>query len=354
MKRILMPLSAIVTLCLFILCIAPAPTSAANPAPTSAPTSPKVIQWKGQNSYVGGASGGYMPHLADWIKKETGGRLILTISPPGAIVPVAEQYTAVTKKALDFAGQYFSGYYTGLFPETNIEQGLPFAWQTMEEAMRAYYHYGLYKEFQKIYEERGIKWFPAFPNAIYHLGTQFPVESLKDIKGKKIRALGVAGDYVRLLGGSPVSMPVIDIYMASKLGTIDGCIGGMTYAEDLKLKEVWKYYIVDPNMSTLVTNYLFNLDSWKALPDDIKEIIESGLVAQSNWYTYIKPITNYSIAEETATQYGLKLVTLPPKEKGEIMKLVIPVWDNIAAKSPRCAKLVEIVKKQMRDLNRIK
>lgn len=295
-----------------------------------------------------------MPHLADWIKKETGGRLILTISPPGAIVPVAEQYTAVTKKALDFAGQYFSGYYTGLFPETNIEQGLPFAWQTMEEAMRAYYYYGLYKEFQKIYEERGIKWFPAFPNAIYHLGTQFPVESLKDIKGKKIRALGVAGDYVRLLGGSPVTMPVIDIYMASKLGTIDGCIGGMTYAEDLKLKEVWKYYIVDPNMSTLVTNYLFNLDSWKALPDDIKEIIESGLVAQSNWYTYIKPITNYSIAEETATQYGLKLVTLSPKEKGEIMKLVIPVWDNIAAKSPRCAKLVEIVKKQMRDLNRIK
>jgi TRAP-type C4-dicarboxylate transport system substrate-binding protein len=349
-----MPLSAIVILCLLIVCTAPATTSAANPAPTSAPTSPKVIHWKGQNSYVGGASGGYMPFLADWIKKRTEGRLILDVSPPGAIVPVTEQYTAVTKKALDFAGQYFAGYYTGLFPETNIEQGLPFAWQTMEEAMRAYYYYGLYEEFRKIYEEKGIKWFPAFPNAIYHLGTQFPVKSLKDIKGKKIRALGIAGNYVKLLGGSPLTLPVTDIYMASKLGTIDGCIGGMTYAEDMKLKEVWTHYIVDPNMSTLVTNYIFNLDSWNALPDDIKKIIDDELVALSNWYTYIKPITNYGIAEEAARVNGLKLVTLPSEEKVEIMKLVIPIWDSIAAKSPRCAKLVDIVKKQMRDLNRIK
>ena len=350
----LMPLGAVVVLCLLVVCIAPTPISAATPAPTPASTPPKVIYWKGQNSYVGGTSGGYMPHLADWIKKQTGGRLILDISPPGAIVPVAEQYTAVSKKALDFAGQYFSGYYTGLFPETNIEQGLPFAWQTMEEAVRAFYYYGLYEEFQKIYEKRGIKWFPGFPDAIYHLGTQFPVKSFKDIKGKKIRALGIAGNYVKLLGGAPVTMPVVEIYMASKLRTIDGCIGGMAYAEDLKLKEVWTHYIVDPNMSTLVTNYLFNLDSWNALPDDIKKIIEDGLVAQSNWYTHIKQVTNWSIAQEASRSHGLKLVTLPPEEKAEIMKLAMPVWDSVAAKSPSCAKLVDIVKKQMRDLNRIK
>ena len=43
---------------------------------------------------------------------------------------------------------------------------------------------------------------------------------------------------------------------------------------------------------------------------------------------------------------------LPEEEMAKMRALVKPIWDELAAKSPRMAKGVEIIKAQMRDLGR--
>ena len=320
----------------------------------AAPAKSEVIRWRGQNALVGGASGGAGPYFAEWIKKVTGGRLIIDVAPAGSIVPVPEMFAATSKKVLDFAGQYFGGYYAGLMPETDIETGLTFAWETMEHAWDGYYNYGLLEEIKKVYAERNIYWIPAFPNQIQQIGSSFPINSLADIKGKKIRATGIVAEYVRALGASPVSVPPSEIYMALKMGTIDAVVFGLVALEDMKLKEVWKYCIINPNCNTIVANWLINMDAFKALPDDIKEIIDKQAATAMLADSIRQRLSlDYALAN-AVKNHGLKLVTLPEKESDWIKKQVMTtVWDKVAARSARNARLVELVRKQMRALGKL-
>lgn len=62
---------------------------------------------------------------------------------------------------------------------------------------------------------------------------------------------------------------------------------------------------------------------------------------------------DYGIAN-AAKNHGLKLVALSSKEKDWIRKETMKtVWDKVAANSARNAKLVELVRKQMRELGKL-
>lgn len=314
----------------------------------------KVIRWKGQNAYVGGASGGAAPFFAKWVKKATGGRLIIDVAPANSIVRVPELFTATSKGILDFGGQYFGGYHGGMMPETDIETGLTFAWETLAHAWDAYFNRGLLQEIRKVYAEHNIFWIPAFPNQIQQVGSSFPIKSLADLKGKKIRATGIVGEYVKLLGAMPVSIPAPEIYMALKLGTVDAAVFGLVALEDMKLKEVWKYYITSPNCNTLVCSWLINMKSFKALPADIREILDKDAAYAMLADSMRERILLDYAAANAVKNHGLTLVTLPDKEANWIKKEVMTkVWNKVAAKSPRNARLVEIVRKQMRQLGRL-
>jgi TRAP-type C4-dicarboxylate transport system substrate-binding protein len=196
---------------------------------------------------------------------------------------------------------------------------------------------------------------PVFPNQIYQVGASFPISSLADIKGKKIRAIGITAEYIKLLGASPVSIPAPEMYMALKLGTVDGAVFSMVALEDMKLKEVWKYYIGSPNCTTVVCSFLINMNSFNALPDDIKEIIRKDApMAMLAYSTARERILMDYYAAEAVKKYGFKIVTLPDKEIDWVRKEVMKtVWDKAASKSPRNAKLVELVRQQMRKLGKI-
>jgi TRAP-type mannitol/chloroaromatic compound transport system substrate-binding protein len=322
--------------------------------PAPAPAQTKVIHWKGQNAYPAGTSQGYGIHLAQWLERISDGRLKLDLSPPGGIVPVRDMFDAVSKGVLDFAGNYFAGYYMGKFPEQEVEAGLPFAYTNLEDFWDLLYERGWFDIFQQVYAEKNIKWFPSTPNGTYHLGTNFELKSIRDLKGKKIRAVGTMADYLKALGASPVYLPAPELYMASKLGTIDGCVFATDALDDFKLKEVWKSYIKDPNASVLITNYLINMDSWKKLPADLQAKIQrEQRHADLEWTMHASVLIRYS--ERSALKdYGVKPVFLPDSEKQEIMKIALSIWDKTAAKSPRCAKLINILKDQAKDLGRIK
>ena len=324
----------------------------------------QTIKWKGQTAYnpvpnVGPfnkeihGTGNSPFFFAKWIERETKGRLKIDMARPGAIVPVKDMFKAVSKGALDFGGIYYGGFHTGIMPETNIEIGLPFAWERLEEAWDAYYNRGLLEEFQKIYAEHNIFFTPWFSNAHYSFGTTFDCSGIDSIKGKKIRALGIYGDFVKALGAAPVVLPGGEVYMALKLGTIDGAIFGLENVEIYKLKEVWKSFVYTPNFNTVVPSILINMDSWKKLPEDIKDLIvkygkyillETSLVSHA-WEHYW--------SAKSAKEYPFKLVYWPAEDVEKARKIGFSLWDSVAKQSPRCAKLVDMVRDQMRDLGKM-
>lgn len=325
-----------------------------------------IIKWRGQETfptklppYGPFAAGQVGVHAitrewTEWLKKATGGRLVIEWAEPGAIFPPFEADLAVGKGAVQIAVS-FGAYYTGRIPEADVETGLVFAWPNVEAEYDCLYNYGLYAEIKKVYAERNINWFPMHSDAIVGIGTTFPAPNPEAIKGKKIRAVGLWGDYIAMLGGSPVPVPWGEIYMGLKLRTIDGWTGGSGTLEELKLKEIAKGFVYSPRIANATLNILINMDAFKALPKDIQELMERDLryITYASSHKWHQQCT--WVLADAKEKYGLELFAWSPADVRKVTQMAVDtLFPKVAAKSPRVAKLVEIVKKQMRDYGRIK
>ncbi len=355
----------------------PAPSSSSSPTTSVSPTKTgttattppaqgQVIKWRAQDAYpqmpqeakrfpsgrIGVAEFAYQ--VADWITKRSGGRIQIEFAPAGSIVPVADMFSATEKGMLDMTGLYYGGFHTGVMPETDVEIGLPFAWETPYEQFDALYNWGLQAKFEQIYAEHNIWPLLGSNGDIYHFGTTFPIDTPEGVKGKKIRATGIYGEYVKALGGSPVVLAAGEIYQALSLKTIDGVIYGIGGLDQLKMKEVIDYYVVDPNPNTIGNSILFNKKSLDALPEDLRKMImeESKYIMQEHSGRYY--ISERWMAARAERDGYIKQIRWSEADKAKMYALGISLWDAVAAKSPRCKELVDIVKAQMKDLGKIK
>jgi len=143
--------------------------------------------------------------------------------------------------------------------------------------------------------------------------------------------------------------------MGMKLGTIDGWIAGVQAVEDLKLKEVTKGYVYSPRVSSALVNLLINMDAFKALPQDLQELLERDVP----YITYALSSNNFNqgtwVLRHGEKEYGMKLYTWSKEDADRLTQQAVEeIYPKIAAKSKGCAELLEIVKKQMRDYGRIK
>ncbi|MBN1636706.1 MAG: TRAP transporter substrate-binding protein DctP [Deltaproteobacteria bacterium] len=311
----------------------------------------KPIVWKMQASYPMNTT--VMMHGREWskyIQEITAGRLKVEILPPGAMCAVGDIVTYLEKGVFDCAVSY-GGFYTGLIPETDLEIGLPMGHQTWDEYWDAYWNRGLGDVIREAYAEHNIIHYPSAAGCYYHFNTNFPVTKISDLKGKKIRALGIYGKYVEALGGSAVTIPGGELYMAMKLGTIDGAIYDASGLMDVKFHEVVKYYTF-PTAAQIALSFLVNKDSFDKLPEDLKPLVDLGtrFILEDSSMRYIKE-TKESLHQAEALG-SVEKCWLPEEELVKARKLVVPLWDEVAAKSPRMKKGVDILKEQMRFVGR--
>ncbi len=346
-------------------CSQPAPST---PQQASAPQqeAPKeVIRWKGQHNFPTTVApyGPYPAGLAGcasmaldwkkWIEEASHGRLIVDLAEPGAIFPAFEGVDAVKNRVVDIAFSY-PGFFGGKIPEAFVEEGLPFAWQSNAEGEEGLFRYGIHDLIKEAYAEQGIYWMPYQTGAIVGIGTMFPAPNPESVRGKKIRAVGLWGDYVAMLGGSPVNAPWGDMYMGLKLGTFDGWMAGSGALEDQKLKEVTKGFVRHPMVNRAPNSVLINMESYKALPKDLQELID-----RDSKHVLYRTSVNWErqcewVLIDSAKKYGLQVYDWSAEDTARVTKMAVEqIWSKVAEKSPRTAKLVELVKKQMRDYGKL-
>lgn len=323
------------------------------------------IKWKGQafcpstvspyGPFKQGETGVFagIKQWTQWLLKRTNGRLEIDWAEPGAIFPLVEADKAVSQGVVQIAHSY-GPYHVGRIPEGDIESGGLFFWEDESQAYECFHKYGLFKVLQNSYAKRNIFWLPFHDDAMAGMGTIFPAPNPASIKGKKIRTVGLWGDYVRMLGGSPVAIPWGDIYMGAKLGTVDGWMGGIGMLEELKLKEVAKGYVMEPQTNSVVLNVLINKDAYEKLPKDIKDILQYeaphwSYFCSTQWHNQCLWVLNHA-----RDKFGVAIYRWSPEDSKQVIKMAVDtIYPKLAAKSSDCAQMMDIVKRQMKDYGRI-
>jgi len=314
----------------------------------------KVIEWKFQDTYPSAAWPAMHLNkpLIEWMEKVTDGRLKITWYEPGALASVGDTYDALSRGVFDAAALY-PGFYVGIMPEGNVEQGLPWGWSDAKAHAVSLFKFGLFDLMKKVYAKHNLRLIAHYPMGdIYNIGTKKEVTKLEDLKGMKIRAVGIYADYVKALGAAPVSIPYGEIYMAIKMGTIDGYLASSGALVSNKLGEVVKNYIL-PTCNSIGFVVAVNQKSWDALPEDIKRILDTSAphAAVGVAALYAGVVENSkSIAEK---EYGVKFNMLSLQDQQRATAIAQPIWDKAGEASPESKEAVKAIKDTLKYLGRM-
>ena len=102
-----------------------------------------------------------------------------------------------------------------------------------------------------------------------------PLKTLDNLGGAKlIVASKVNADAINLLGGSPLSIPLFEMYQAIQRGTADGAAVSWTSFNPFKLAEVTSYH-VDTTLGTSVAMIFMSKKKYESLSAPVKKVLDA-------------------------------------------------------------------------------
>jgi TRAP-type C4-dicarboxylate transport system substrate-binding protein len=203
------------------------------------------------------------------IKNRTNGRVEITYYPGGTLTTATKVYDGVVNEVSDI-GLSHIGYTRGRFPVAEILD-LPVGYASGYVATHVKDDF--YNKFKpKDWNEVHVLYFFSPGPQIIATKTR-PVKKLEDLKGLKIRGTGRIADTIKALGGTPVSVEMVDAYDGLQRGVIDGILDAMETWRGWKLGELVKHATLSQRGAGLVFTFYVVMakDKWNLLPDDVKK-----------------------------------------------------------------------------------
>lgn len=271
------------------------------------------------------------PLLESWgkdLEKRTNGRVKVNYYPGGTLVPAPQSYDAVTKGISD-VGNHVLGYTVGRFPLTEVLD-LPLGYPTNTvptKLANAFYAKFKPKEFDDV----KVLWFHAQAPGIIHTKVK-PVTKLEDLKGMKMRTFGSNAKLMSFLGGTPVAMPMTDVYDALSRGVAEGLMCAYEATEGFRFGDQLKYSTENYATSySAVFAIVMNKDKWNSLSPDIQKIIDDMSKEYIEKYAAMWDDIEIS-GKAYLVKRGNKINTLSKEEEARWVEKAQPIFDEYVKK----------------------
>ncbi len=301
-----------------------------------------TITWKGQSVF--GLSTPLGKHTIvlwkKYVEEMSGGRMKITLHEPGEIVPPNKIFQAVAGGMLDF-GANTPAWQKGKYPAGDLFYTLPGGILAFNDLILWLYGGGGKELEQEMYGDKVIV-FPLGLTPPEEIWSKKPIKTLADFKGLKIRAAGLSMDLFEKLGASVVLLTGGEVLPSLQRGLIDATeFLDPSYDYTMGLHEVCKYRLGPPiHMSNNIFQLLVKPASWKALPADLKAIVEKAAMAATFqgyadfWQSSIK--FNKKIED-----YGIITSKLSKAEQEKARKIAMEIINERAAKDAFFKKVWE-------------
>lgn len=261
------------------------------------------------------------------MEKRTNGKVKVRHYTGATLTAPAQTYDSVVQGVCD-VGNMVLGYTMGKFPLTEV---LDFPLGYASSNVSTHLANAYYAKFKpKEFDEVKVMYFHGQPPGILH--TKEPVNKLEDLKGKKIRTFGSNAEFMKLLGGTPVAMPMGDAYDAISKGVADGAMLAYEALEGWKLGEVIKSSTEDYGTAyTAVFVVAMNKNKWNSISPGHQKIIEQinqewiGKQAKV-WDAINESGKNYSVKR------GNKVIRLTAEENARWIAKAQPLFDGYVNK----------------------
>ena len=273
----------------------------------------------------------YANDFAKKVNDMAGGRLKIEVLPAGAVVPAFQLLEAVNKGTLD-GGHGVVAYHYGKQAALALWGSGP-AFGMDPNMVLAWHNYGGGKALlEEIYKSINIEVISYLygPMPTQPLGWfKKPIARVEDLKGLKFRTVGLSVDIFTELGTAVNPLPGGEIVPALDRGLIDAAeFNNASSDRVLGFADVAKNCMLQSfHQSGEQFEILFNGPKYKALPQELKSIIDYAVQASSADMSW-KAIERNSQDYIELKKAGVKFYKTPDA----ILRAQLDAWDKTIAK----------------------
>lgn len=302
----------------------------------------KKIRWRMQ-TYAGAALAEHVckPGI-DAFNKAANGEMVIDLYNADQLVPHGELFRAVQEGTID-AVQSDDDSIAAPVDVSIFGAYFPFASRYFLDIPALFHWYGLDKIWQEAYAEiPEVTWLSSGSWDPCNFASVKPIRSVKDLKGMRMYMFPTIGRFMQRFGVVPMAIPYEDVQMAIQTGELDGVAwSGITEDYTVGWADVTKYYLTNPVSGAWVGSYFVNTKKWNAVPKHLQTLFKLSMdrshYYRLHWYWWGE-------AHYRTKGGKLELTTIPDSEWKVVEDEAMKFWDEIAEKSPRCAKVVKILK----------
>jgi TRAP-type C4-dicarboxylate transport system substrate-binding protein len=186
--------------------------------------------------------------------------------------------------------------------------------------------------FKAEWDKYNLVFLGATGSDTYDLYTKFPVKGIDDLKGRKISAPGILGQWLRGVGATPVDGALTTFYTDIQTGVSDGVVSLATGILPTKIYEVAPY-ITKVNMGVVFSGGIaINKDTWGKLPPEVQQAMREAGAEYSRRHGE-DLVTRHQTAIKMITDNGAKQnppVTVTPLPAADRAKWIAQTPDLAA------------------------
>ncbi len=273
--------------------------------------------------------------FAHWVHQMSGGRLEIEVFAGGELVPPLETFDAVRNGVAEM-GSGAAYYWAGKIPAAQFFASVPFGMnaQQLNSWLLAGEGLALWRE---LYARYNLVPFPA-GNTGVQMGGWFnrQINSLRDLKGLKMRIPGLGGKVLEKAGGSPVLLAGSELYTGLERGVIDATEWiGPFHDYKMGFHQIARYYYTpgwhEPG-TTL--ELIVAKDKFDALPADLQAIVETAASRMNEWTLAAMEAANAEYLEKIRQVRRLEIRPFPDEVLDQLRAYTQEVVEELADSDP--------------------
>ncbi|MBE2895167.1 TRAP transporter substrate-binding protein [Spirabiliibacterium falconis] len=260
--------------------------------------------------------------MAKDLKAKSNGEIIIRVYPSRQMGDARETLEMVQNDALDMTKVNSSELepFIGEFAIFN----LPYLFKDEDHFKRMLYG-DIGKKLADKTQANGYRIVASYVGGTRSFYTKKPVHSPDDLKGMKIRVISTptTNKSIELLGASPVSLPLGDVYTSLQQGVIDGAENNIPSYASTRHDEVAKFYSADQHTS--IPDYLvISEKAWnKMSPEQQKLFMEAA--QESEVYQQKLWDEETARSKEEAEKLGVTFIEVDKQPFRDALK---PLFDD--------------------------
>jgi TRAP-type mannitol/chloroaromatic compound transport system substrate-binding protein len=278
--------------------------------------------------------------VAERIKALSGGKLEITVHGAGEVVPALEVLDAVGSGVAEM-GHTASFYWQGKAAAATFFTTVPFG-LTPNEHVAWIMAGGGQELWDDLYKPFGVKPYMAGNTGVC-MGGWFrgEVKSLADLRGLKIRSLGLGGEVYRRLGATPQTTPPSEILTSLQTGVIDAAefVGPGTDIALGLYRVATLYYGPGFNKPNGTGEAILSLKAFETLDSELKAVVMHACFAEATYALAEMERLNAEALSALTGQHRVQLKTFPGDMTAAARKIAGDVLGDLAARGDKAKRI---------------